>query len=236
MVPRLGDLKLDRPIAIASASGGGMLTGISSPARAVLNPGLVADEVAEVQSPPVAVRLGRLEADRWPGLRVRDSDRVADLYVAPTNRGALTVACYGAESGGACARAASSVRLTGARGYSPLRAATWREGLRAHMGRLATRRSGGMWRLDKAADRAAQARGASSLAAAHRAAARAVAADPAPPGRRGPAAGRGGAGGPRAGVPRLARVARAEDSVAFTAAREAIERRDQRLRRALRTI
>ena len=233
-IPRIGDLKLSGPLAIEPTSVGGLLVGVVPGGEATVNPAGVARTVGEIRGRADVVRLGSLEAVRWRGLRARNSDSSVDVYVAPTSRGALTVACFDAEAGGRCARAASSVSFEGAVGYSPLQIARWRERLRTEMQRLRRRQEASARQLGAARERGAQVRAATALATSCRDAVRALRLTDPPPAAA-TAQGRvvGALEALELEYRRLARAAGAGDASAFGAARAAIGRRESDLRRQL---
>ena len=236
-IPRIGAVSLERPVAIEPPAGGAIVAGVVQGSDVAIDPGRVARAAAGSRSAATAVRLGSFEALRWQGIRARNSNRTLDLYVAPTTRGSLTVACLGAEARGDCARTAASIRFEGARGYSPVRAARWREAVRSQMADLRRRRKAGSRRLSEARTRRAQARGATSLATVHARAARALGAPPAPP---------QASGAQRDLVAALGRLERSYqdlaaaigrgDSGRFRAARGSLQRQEAALRRVLRSI
>lgn len=240
-IPRLGALKLERAVAIAPDSSGGVAVGIVPGRQTELDPMRVAREVEGSPPSPSAVRLGRFEAYRWRGLRTPNPRRLVELFVAPTSAGTLTVACY---SGGAmarvpatCDRAASSVRLAGAQGYSPVRATAWRKDVADTMRGLQERSSAGLRRLSTAANPRAQARVALSLAKSYRATIARLGAGPVPPQatearRRIVAA----VNGLERAYRRLARAARKADRSGYSRAAQGIGRENARLRRVLRSI
>lgn len=240
-VPRIGDLDLENALTIVIGSGGGMVAGLAEGPQYVLDPLRAAAQVQASPARPTVVRLGRLEAYRWQGLRARKPERRVHLFVAPTSAGALTVACYGTGTTlalpPACARAAGTVRLAGATGYSPLRGTAWRQTLSVPIRRLRERRAVRERRLRRAHSAPEQARQAASLAGAHSAAVRELLANPAPP--QASAANRRvvvSLRGLDRAYRRLGRAARTRNRRGYVRAARGIRREDARLRRALGSI
>ena len=124
--PSLPGLDLTGPLAVGPAAPAehGLVAGTIA---AAVGPDLLDASFARrlTRLPPQGepVRIGELEALRYPRLRVRGSARAMTLYAIPTDKGAVTVACYSpavtpsAAVLAACERAATTLRVSGARTY-----------------------------------------------------------------------------------------------------------------------
>ena len=235
--PRLGNLELEGPLSVGRGAAGGMVAGLIRGEGATRDPATVARSVAGSAPAPTVVRVGPLEAYRWRGLRAGSA--TVDLYVAPTSAGALAIACHattGAIPAG-CDVAAGGVRLAGARSFSPVEGARWRERVRTAMDALRARRAAGQTRLAEATTAERQSREATGLARAHAAGVSELTRQPAPPQAAG--AERGVLEALRA-VDRayrgLARAARAYDLAGYSRAASEVRRRHDQLVRALRPL
>jgi hypothetical protein len=176
-----GRPSLARSVALLSSDPPARISaGVAADRAAVLDPGLLAEEVTREPPRPRQVRLGDLQALRFEGLGARGP---SFLYVAPTTAGAAAVSCYGSPDSvaGACAEAARGLAVRGARGYDPAAGIGWKNRLASDMRRLRARRSAGLGRLRRATTRAAQGRRAAQLAGVHAAAARRLRGRSAPP-------------------------------------------------------
>jgi hypothetical protein len=128
-----------------------------------------------------AVRLGELQAFRYPGLTPRGTTERVTIYAAPTTEGVATVACLGgpraaAGFGQECERVAATLELTGGK---PLPLGPRREYANAAgsaLRRLDRSAAAARRRMRTARTPAAQSAAAASLAGAYRRAARSLSA------------------------------------------------------------
>jgi hypothetical protein len=188
--PRLAGLALSSPIALTSsvaASPGDLVAGVAAAAEGplLLPPALLAELPKRPQPRGEPVRLGRLDALRYRGLRHRRVGAALTLYVVPTDGGAATVACLGGEAEAAagvertalrrCEEVATTLALRGAKavplGPNPRHTVA----LRRTLARLNARRTRERRALRAARTQVAQAGAAERLAAAYGAAAKALA-------------------------------------------------------------
>ena len=238
-------LELDGPRGAApngTPPGGGGLTAGIAPNRSALYPSRVAAGIDPEDTPrPDAVRLGQVEAWRFRGLETDDGAAVT-LFVAPTDRGALAIACV-APSGSAagrlpdCEKAASGLDVTELTAFRLGPVTSYAAGLNRTLSELDGRRRRGNAALRDARTPGGQARLARDLAGYHRAAAdrlaRAEGADAAGP-----------AGDAvvsalrdiRTAYRQLANAAADEDSGAYSRAGSALGRAQSRLGRAIAAL
>jgi serine/threonine protein kinase len=124
------------------------------------------------------VRLGDLEAFRYPELHPRGFGGVVTVYAVPEPGATSLIACHAAAAGAPvleqCAGIAASLRLAGARPYSLIPSRAYARALNGAMLNLQTGRSRGLRSIGTAKTRASEAGAATAIAAAYRAALRRV--------------------------------------------------------------
>ncbi|MDP2710385.1 MAG: hypothetical protein Q8O56_04135 [Solirubrobacteraceae bacterium] len=119
--PAMPGLNVEDPIVLSAGGGAGLVAGIVADATGPdLLPRALRRRLPRApESEPV--RLGGIEALRYPYLQVRGFDGVLTLYAIPTARGSVVVACsFPAHAGaffGDCERSAVTLRLDGLRAY-----------------------------------------------------------------------------------------------------------------------
>ncbi len=213
---------------------GAISAGIAVDRSVVLDPSLLAAEFGGRAPRPELVRLGKLSAMRFEGLR---GGGPSVVYVASTSEGAPAVVCAGSPVSEACAQAAGGLSLRGARPYDPAAGIAWKNALARDMRRLRAQRAGGLRALREAATPAAQEDAANLIARAHASAARSLRRRKAPP----------QAAGPRRRVLQrllaadrayraLARAAGADDEEAFERAQRRVRGADRSLQVTLRSL
>jgi serine/threonine protein kinase len=118
----LPGLKLSDPLVLvpaAAQTSGELTAGFTQATGPHLLP---SSFLARLEAPPARddrVRLGRLTAQRYVGLRVRGSDSPVTVYAVPTNRGVATLTCTGSAQGlrAECERVAGRLSLLSARAF-----------------------------------------------------------------------------------------------------------------------
>ena len=119
-----------------------------------------------VPGPAVAVQLGDVEAYRYDGLRPQGVDRPLRLYVAPTDRGVVAVACLSAAPAfvSACEEAAGTLQLDGPEAYPLGPDEAFRDQLDAALATLADERPPLERKLAGAKTRRDQSKAAAAIA------------------------------------------------------------------------
>jgi hypothetical protein len=182
-----------------------------------------------------AVRLGKLEAYRYTGLRPADSRLTLTIFTIPTSSGIATIACA-AEPGGVadfvadCERAAGSATLAGTEPMSLGPSPAYARRVSAAIDSLAKARSERVDALRAAHLPNKQAAAADRVADAYRAAARSVqAADPGPADREAGAALAAALTGAEEAYRRLATAARKGSRDAYDQARNAARQAERKV-------
>jgi predicted Ser/Thr protein kinase len=186
------------------------------------------------------VRLGDLQALRYPQLEPRGLDGTLQLYAVPTTAGVATIACTGpAGDAGAsfrrdCESIATTLRLTGAEAYSLGPQPAYARFLRSTLGELNRSVSSGTAQLREAGTPDEQAAAAAALAGDYRRASEAVLAAEVSP--RDAAANRSLGGAlERTGsaYAAAAEAARANDAAGYAAAERRVARSQRAVQAAL---
>jgi hypothetical protein len=236
--PDLPGLALHGAMATAPEAGAaaGLVAGISSEASgATLLPAALLDRLP-ARPARTAVRLGSLQAYRYPGLRPRGYDRPATLFVIPTTAGVATVVCPGgAAEQRLCEGAATTLELSPkARAFDlgPRKSFAAAAGRVLH--RLGSARRGPLARWRAAHTRGGQAAAAAALASTYGAAKKSFARVPASPVER-PARARivAALGAVGESLRAVAQAARSGDESGYARGRTSVARRERALARAL---
>jgi Protein kinase domain len=179
ITPRLGGLRFADPVALVATESGPTTRLVAGTVPAaegalLLPPTFLARLRARPR--PEAVRLGELSAFRYRGLRHDQLTGALTLYVVPTTRGVVTIACLrpegeSASALGRCEAVAATASLRGGRALALGPNVTYVAALRPALRRLNAARLRARSALRVAKTQARQARAASTLAAAARAAA-----------------------------------------------------------------
>jgi protein kinase-like protein len=190
-----------------------------------------------------AVLLGEVPAYRYRDLRPKGFDRELTLFVSPTTRAVVTVACMAPRPRAKkfmpiCEQSAGSLELTGeAKPFSLRPGGTYARTLQTTMKRLNRARRAGLPALRGARTNIAQAAGADQVAGAYgRAAATLAAAAHSPAARDANAAIVRAMNSAKVGWGRLAAAARLADRSGYGRARAAVGRAEDSVRAALRQL
>jgi hypothetical protein len=188
------------------------------------------------------VRLGKLEAYRYAGLRPEGFDRRLVLYTVPTSGGVATVACD-VEAGAAaaflpeCERVAATLQLSGVAPFGLAASEQYAALLRRTFERLGSRRAAGARALRAARTPGGQARAAAALGRAYSAASLSlVRARVSPAVKAANSAIADALGRVGGAYDRASRAARRGDRGAYAAASRAVRSQGERARRALRAL
>jgi len=173
------DLKDRRAAAPPSTTAaGGVVAGRVATAWPSFLPAAFRHRLGRTVPPHDIVRLGELEAFRYPGLRPQGFDGVVTVYAVPEPRATSLIACHAKQLGAPllqqCAAIAASVHVTGARPYSLLPSRAYARAFNGAMSNLRAGRSRGLRSIGTAKTRASEAGAATAIAAAYRAALRRV--------------------------------------------------------------
>jgi hypothetical protein len=121
-----------------------------------------------------AVKLGKLEAFRYQGLRPKGFAGVVTVYVVPQSTSAALIVCHAASGAGAqllpdCAQIAAGVKLAGYKPYPLGLPAGYARTVNGALGDLADARTSGIKGLREAETAAAQAQAAGKIGSGCRA-------------------------------------------------------------------
>lgn len=155
----------------------GQQAGVTRAAGSTLLPAALRKRLAAPLPRAARVRLGRLEALRYRGIRVRGFDRTLTLYAVPATTGVATVACYAPPQDAAgfaprCERVALTLRLVRGASYPLGPGAATAAAISRSMSSLNRSRARERRALRRAGTQAGQAQAADRLARAYSAAAR----------------------------------------------------------------
>jgi serine/threonine-protein kinase len=230
--PAVPGLTFSAPLAFGPAGddGGGIVAGRLTrlPRDARLLPPAFLRRLTTAPGDGERVALGRLEALRHRGLRVRGASGPVTIYVAPLVGGAAALACVAPapippDWTATCDRAAASLRMADGQPVSVGPSPELARDLGALLDRLAAARRSAGADLAAAATRRAQARELDRIASAYADAARAAAALRSGPVEQGALADlRTSLQGAAAAAATAARAAAGGDEPGFTAARQAL--------------
>jgi hypothetical protein len=160
------------------------VVGTSDGEGATLLPAKLLSSLAAEPKPDGRVRLGGAQAYRYVGVPLPDGSKAATIFASPTDDGVVTVVCQGARPSvlDECERAAATLRLSGAATSLPLGPREeYAKPIASALSRLVRDRRAAERGLASAKTRKGQASNATTVAAAYRRAAHAVAAAPAGP-------------------------------------------------------
>jgi hypothetical protein len=239
--PRIAGLHFENAIVLSPAAGSGdrMVAGQTDGSGRTLLPAALLDKLPGDPPEGEAVRLGKLEAYRYTGLKPADSRLTLTIFTIPTSSGIATIACA-AESGGVadfvadCERSAGSATLAGGEPLplGPSRAYARR--VSAAIDDLAKARSERVDALQAARLPDKQAAAAERVADAYRAAARSVrAAAPGPADREAGAALAAALTSAAEAYQRIATAAREDAQAAYDRARDGAKRAEKRVQQRL---
>jgi hypothetical protein len=185
-VPRVPGLGLADAVAVGPpGQPTGVVLGRDTTPDATLLPSDLVSRLPRAPSTGQPVRVGDVEAYRYGALRPRGYAGTLIAYVAPTNRGVATVACFSTNAGipvtSECPRVAASLTLAGATGRplgpDPAYAATLSRAV-AHLNAV---RAATVSRLRLAKGPARQAQAADAIARAYAEASRTLSSSGTPP-------------------------------------------------------
>lgn len=241
--PAVPGLELRDEIGVAPAArdASGAIAGMTAATGARLLPAKLTRRTVGGLPRPAPVKLGKLEALRYRGVRVRGFDRELTLYAAPSSAGVATIACYSPSAGGGfaatCERVAAAAELLQGHPYPLATSPQTERALDRIVATLRRERAAGRRRLARAGTDAAQATAATRVARADAGARRRLerlAVSPALAGSVGAA--RSATAGSAAAYGSLAAAASEGDAERYDAARGEVEASEARLARALAAL
>jgi Protein kinase domain len=242
--PQVPGIDFADPIVLepGTARGSRLVAGQVDAAGPTLLPADFVKRLAKAPSRGDPVRLGKLEAYRYAGLRPEGFDRRLVLYTVANSGGVATVACV-AEPRVAdaflpdCEQAAGTLQLSGAVPFGLAPSEEYARLVRRTIERLDSQRAAGARALRAARTPEAQAKAAAALGRAYSAASRGLRRARVSPAVK-PAHSSLAAALGRVGdaYDRAAGAARRGDSGAYAAASRAVRRQGARARRALNTL
>ena len=245
--PTVPGIRFRSPIAVRpraeSERGGpadaGLVAGLVTATGPSLLPATFLDRLDRAPPRGDPVRLGKLEAYRYDGLRPKGFDRALTLYVVPTTRGVATVACYAPRQQAdsflpACESVAANLTLVAGRPYGLGPSREHASAVGRAIGELNSSMRAARDRLRRARTPDGQAQAALELSAAYARAARSLSGLRVSPAlvdanRRIVRALRA----TQAAYERMGSGARGDDRVAYDAGARAARRGEEALRRAL---
>jgi hypothetical protein len=180
--PEIPGLALRQSVALSSSQPlAGAQAGLTAARGPRLLPAALLARIEGSRPKPDRVRLGKLEALRYPSLRVRGFDRTLRAYAVPTTTGVATVACYAPAGsfstfGGSCERVARTLQLVRGRAFPLQPSARVRRNVAGALSGLAAARRKDRARLSRSHTAASQARVSAALTGAYYVAAGRIAA------------------------------------------------------------
>jgi len=238
--PRIPGMRFSQPIVLSASGipGARLVAGEIPGAGPTLLPARFLARLPREPSRDDAVRLGRLQAYRYAGLRPRGATERITVYAAPTTGGVAAVACVAAPSGAArfapeCERVATTLELSAGRPLALGPRADYARGAGAALRRLDGAVGPPAGRLRGARTPTAQADAATALSRAYRDAASALSRTPVGPYEQG--ANNRLVSSLRAierAYARAASAARDADEAGYAAAGRAVRRAAARVERA----
>jgi Protein kinase domain len=172
--PAVAGLTFSEPLSLtAGQPGAGLIAGeLHNAAGSTLLASGFRSRVQGALPPGEAVKLGAVEAYRYPGLHVAGTNGALTLYAAPTSAGVATVICKSANAAASafqsqCAHVVSTLRLAGAVAYPLTPIASYAERLSAAFAQLQAALPSQLAVLQAPPSTPAQARAAQQLAAAY---------------------------------------------------------------------
>jgi hypothetical protein len=239
--PEIPGLRLQSPIALAqeAESGDALQAGTTRATGPSLLPDTFLRTLGEEPARDDAVRLGDLDAYRYPNLRPEGFDGPLTLYVAPTTAGVATVACSATAASAEtflpeCEDVAGGLKLVQGEAFALGADKDYLAKLDSAMERLNSDRESGSKALRNAKSRSAQAKAAASLAQAYGRARSSLRGDPVSPAVQGAAASvQAALAKTQAAYTRLAAAARGGNEGAYAAARDDVRKGEAALKDAL---
>jgi len=243
-LPELPDIEPEGAMAVGPAGGerSGLVIGRTSRTDAGLLPPRLLQQLDGRPPRAERVRLGRLEALRYPSLRTQSGDKDYDLILAPTTEGTVALACH-APAGAlpevrpGCAQVGRTVLLLRGRPVAVDPSREYASVLNEIVGRLQRERRAGRRRLAGARTEDGQVSVSAGLRDDYAAAATSLRETRTPPraaGLRNDIVDALAAAGD--GYDRLASAARSNDNTRFRDAGRAIRRAEASVERALRAL
>jgi hypothetical protein len=172
--PAIPGLAFSQPLALAASASAGAGTAaqrlvageVSAAGPSLLPAGFTAALTGGALPHREPVRLGTLQAYRYPGLSVRGLAGPLTLYVVPTAGGVATVACLSA-SAAQCTQIAATLKLNGTTAFGLAPSARYAAAVGRAFAALRAATAAGTARLSAASSASAQAAAATQLAAAY---------------------------------------------------------------------
>jgi hypothetical protein len=225
-------------LAAPGAEGAGLLAGRVEAAGPTLLPSSLLERLDEPPATNDAVQLGDYEAYRYRNIEPEGADDPVTLYVVPSTAGVAAIACVGTPAAQReCEEVAGSIELRNAEAVDLGPSQEYADALNAAMSRLNTARAAGRSTLRGAQRPAGQARAAGNLRQAYRQAAQALQDAPAGPAASGANAAIVSALSDTADAyERLASAANRGNRGAYSSARQAVTRGEQRIQRAIQGL
>ncbi|HEV2981436.1 MAG TPA: serine/threonine-protein kinase [Solirubrobacteraceae bacterium] len=172
--PAVAGLAFSEPLSLAAReAGNGLIAGeIHNASGSTLLARSFRSRVLGALPSAEPMKLGTVEAYRYPALRAAGASGALTLYAVPTSAGVATVICKSARAGAGafqsqCARAVSTLRLVGAVAYPLTPIASYAERLSAAFAQLGRAAPSQLGVLRAPPSTAAQAQAARQLAAAY---------------------------------------------------------------------
>ncbi len=187
--PPIPGLTLKDAIAVAPKGGpavGSLVAGTTASGDATLLPASFTKTLSSPPSKGEPVKLGKLQALRYTGLKPKSYPQSLTVYAIPTDTGVATVACSSAAAQSAtflpeCERAASTLTLSGVQAFDLGVPKSYADALNSAVGKLQASRKAAIARLNAARTPAGQAAAARQAAGAYAAAAKSLAGQKVPP-------------------------------------------------------
>jgi hypothetical protein len=187
--PPIPGLTFKGPISVAP-KGGPAVGVLTAGTVSAAGPGLLPASFAKkLSSPPGKgdpVKLGKLQALRYTGVKPKSYPQELTVYAVPTDAGVATVACSAAPAQAArflpaCERAASSLTLAGAKAFDLGVPKSYAAAVSATIKKLESARKAALGKLKAAKTPGTQAAAARKAAAAYATAAKSLAGQTVPP-------------------------------------------------------
>jgi hypothetical protein len=187
--PPIPGLAFKDPIAVVPKGGpavGALTAGMVSGTDATLLPSSFKKTLSSPPPKGDPVKLGKLQAYRYAGLKPQSYPQQLTLYTVPTDAGVATIACSAAAAQAAsflpdCERAASTLTLSGAQSFDLGVPKAYADAVNGAIGKLGASRKAALAKLKAAKTPAAQAAAARQASAAYGAAAKSLAGQTVPP-------------------------------------------------------
>jgi hypothetical protein len=187
--PPIPGLAFKDPISVAPKGGpavGALTAGTTTSGDATLLPASFKKTLSSPPSKGEPVKLGKLQAYRYTGLKPKSYPQDLTVYTVPTDGGVATIACSAAAAQAAtflpeCERAASTLTLSGVQAFDLGVPKSYADALNGAVTKLQAARKAALAKLQSAKTPTAQAAAARQAAAAYGTAAKALAGQKVPP-------------------------------------------------------